>query len=119
MPLVAGLVESILTTPGDTDPALREAIEARSATLGGRTAGSETPGEIPEALRAFVDKVARHAYKVTERDVDELKRAGYSEDAIFEITLSAALGAGMSRLERGLAALRGAAPRGEEDDPCG
>ena len=105
MPLVRDLVESILTTPGDTDPALRQKVEARSAELGGRV-DPET-GEIPEALRAYVDKVARHAYKVTERDLDELKQAGYSEDAILEITLSAALGAGMARLERGLAALRG------------
>ncbi len=110
MPLVHDLVKSVLTTPGDTDPELRRAIEARSAELGGRT--QPATGEIPEALRAYVDKVARHAYKVTERDIDELKRAGYSEDAILEITLSAALGAGMSRLERGLAALRG-------EDPCG
>jgi hypothetical protein len=36
-----------------------------------------------------------------------LRRAGYSEDAIFEITVSAALGAGMIRLERGLAAMKG------------
>ena len=105
MPLVRGLIKSILTTPGDTDPALRRAVEARSAELGGRP-GPAT-GEIPEALRGYVDKVARHAYKVTDRDVEELKAAGYSEDAIFEITLSAALGAGVSRLERGLAALRG------------
>lgn len=110
MPLVRDLVESVLTTPGDTDSALRRAIEARSAELGGRN--QPATREIPEELRAFVDKVARHAYKVTERDIDELKRLGYSEDAILEITLSAALGAGMSRLERGLAALRG-------EDPCG
>lgn len=108
MPLLRALEESILTTPGDTDPALRQTIEARSAELGGRP-GPAT-GEIPEALRVYVDKVARHAYKVTDRDVEELKAAGYSEDAIFEITLSAALGAGMSRLERGLAALRGVEP---------
>ena len=106
MPLVRDLVESVLTTPGETDPALRRAIEARTAELGGRSRPA-AQGEIPEALRAYVDKVGRHAYKVTERDLDELKRAGYSEDAIFEITLSAALGAGMSRLERGLAVLRG------------
>jgi alkylhydroperoxidase family enzyme len=118
MPLVRGLVDSILTTPGDTDPALREAVEARSAELGGRPTAESSAGEIPEALRAYVDKVARHAYKVTERDLDELKQTGYSEDAIFEITLSAALGAGRSRLERGLAALRGAVPQGEEDS-CG
>lgn len=118
MPLVRGLIESILTTPGDTDPALRRAIEARSAAAGGHSGPSELipggGGEIPEALRGYVDKVARHAYKVTEQEIEELKRAGYSEDAIFEVTLSAALGAGMARLERGLTALRGEEPRGEQ-----
>jgi alkylhydroperoxidase family enzyme len=110
MPLVRGLVDSVLTTPGATDPALRRTIEARSAAFGGRPGTvkpENTQEDIPEALRAYVDKVARHAYKVTDGDLDDLKKAGYSEDAIFEITLSAALGAGMSRLERGLAALRG------------
>jgi alkylhydroperoxidase family enzyme len=50
--------------------------------------------------------VAKHAYKVTDADVEALRHAGYSEDAIFEITLSAALGAGLARLERGIEALR-------------
>jgi alkylhydroperoxidase family enzyme len=111
MPLVRALETSILTTPGETDPALRRAIEARSAGLGGRSELSgAAAGEIPEALRAYVDKVARRAYTVTDGDIEALKAAGYSEDAIFEITLSAALGAGLSRLERGLAALRGEEP---------
>jgi alkylhydroperoxidase family enzyme len=51
--------------------------------------------------------VALHAYKTTDADIEKLLQAGYSEDAIFEITLSAALGAGRARLERGLAALKG------------
>jgi alkylhydroperoxidase family enzyme len=109
MPLVANLAKSILTTPGDTDPALRQAVEARTAEIGGRR-GQPPAGEIPEALRAYVDKVAHHAYKVTDGDLDALKQAGYSEDAIFEITLSAALGASRSRMERALAALRGEEP---------
>ena len=111
MPLVRDLVRSVLTTPGETDPVLRRAVEARSAALGGRPdRGAPTAEEIPEALRSYVDKVARHAYRVTDGDLDDLKRAGYSEDAIFEITLSTALGASMSRLERALAALRGEEP---------
>jgi alkylhydroperoxidase family enzyme len=61
--------------------------------------------EIPANLRSYVEKVTRHAYRVTDADVDELKRAGYSEDAIFEITAAAALGAAVMRLERGLIAL--------------
>ena len=89
---------------GRTEPALRRAIEARAAVLGGRAAAA---GEVPERLRAFVDTVAVNAYRVTPEDVEGLRRDGWSEDEIFEITASAALGAGLGRLERGMAALRG------------
>jgi alkylhydroperoxidase family enzyme len=57
-----------------------------------------------------VDKVARHAYKVTDGDVAALQQAGSSDDAVFEVTVSAALGAALGRLERGMAALRGEEP---------
>lgn len=64
--------------------------------------------DLPAALRPYVDLVARHAYRVTDEDVAALKQAGYSEDAIFEITAAAALGAAVVRLERGLIALHDA-----------
>jgi len=73
------------------------AVEAYAA---GRSA------ELPDELRPYVDKVARHAYKVTDADVERLRASGYSEDAIFELTLAAALGAAQSRLAAGLDAMR-------------
>jgi hypothetical protein len=106
---VESLKNSVLSGRGATEPALRRAIEARSAELGGRP-GAPASGELPPDLREHVDKIALHAYEVTEEDVAALKAAGYSEDAIFEISIAAALGAGMSRLERGLAALREGKP---------
>jgi alkylhydroperoxidase family enzyme len=57
----------------------------------------------PPAFGPYLDKVRRHAYRVTDEDVEELKRAGHSEDEIFELTVAAAVGAG---LERRAAALR-------------
>ncbi len=105
--IVRQLERSVLTSPGTTSEALRRAIEARSAAIGGRQPSAAAAVEIPAALAPYVDKVARHAYKVTGGDLAALAAAGYSEDAIFEVTLAAALGAGLSRLERGLAALHG------------
>ena len=102
---VRRLGEAVWDGPGDSAPALRRAVAERAASLGGRA--TATAPEVPPALLAYVDTVARHAYKTTDAHVAALKQAGYSEDAIFELTLSAALGAGMARLERGLAALRG------------
>ncbi|MDQ6643712.1 MAG: hypothetical protein M3Y76_04625 [Chloroflexota bacterium] len=102
------LIDAVLTTPGDTDVNFRRAVEARAAELGGRAAGMEDQkGEVPAELGKYVRKVAMHAYKVTDSDVEALRKAGYSEDAIFEYTLSAALGASVARLERGLQAVRG------------
>ena len=99
------LIDAVLSTPGETAPSLRRAVEGRAAELGGRSSGERN--EVSPEMAAYVDKVALHAYETTDSDIEALQEAGYSEDAIFEITLSAALGAGIARLERGLAALRG------------
>jgi alkylhydroperoxidase family enzyme len=65
------------------------------------------PGRVtPRELRPYLDKVRRQAYSVTDGDVEELKRAGFSEDEIFEHTVSAAVAAGLERLDAGLRALR-------------
>ena len=57
-----------------------------------------------------MDNVALHAYTVTDGDIAALQRSGSSDDALFEVTVAAALGAALGRLERGLAALRGEEP---------
>ena len=59
----------------------------------------------PPELASYLEKVRLHAYKVTDLDVDELKQAGFSEDEIFEHTISAAVAAGLERLDAGLATL--------------
>jgi hypothetical protein len=60
----------------------------------------------PADFAAYLEKVRHHAYEVTDRDVDALKRAGHSEDEIFEHTVSAAVVAGLERLEAGLRSMR-------------
>lgn len=59
----------------------------------------------PAEFAAYLEKVRLHAYKVTDRDVDALKQLGFTEDEIFEHTVSAAVAAGLERLDAGLAAL--------------
>jgi alkylhydroperoxidase family enzyme len=60
----------------------------------------------PPELEPYLEKVRLHAYKVVDRDVDELKAADFSEDEIFEHTVSAAVGAGLHRLDAALKALK-------------
>lgn len=90
--LVRRLREHVLLGAGETEPALRQALAAS--------------GAVPPELQTYADKVRRHAYRVTDEDIIALKRAGYSENAIFEITVSAAVGAALARLERGMSALK-------------
>jgi hypothetical protein len=90
---VKRLKETVLSGPGALDPAVRKA-----ACLA---------AELPGVLGPYMKKVAKHAYKVTDRDMIALRQAGYSDDQIFEATVSAALGAGLVRLESGLRALQG------------
>lgn len=59
----------------------------------------------PPELATYLEKVRMHAYKVTDGDVQALKDTGFSEDEIFEHTVSAAVAAGLERLDAGLGAL--------------
>ena len=59
---------------------------------------------VDERVRALIDKVARHAWKVAAADVATAKTAGVSEDEIFELAVCAALG----QATRQLNAARGA-----------
>ena len=61
--------------------------------------------EAPAAFDTYLDKVRRHAYEITDEDVEALKAAGHSEDEIFEHTVTAAAEAGLERLEAGLRTL--------------
>jgi alkylhydroperoxidase family enzyme len=99
------LRQAVLAGPGVTERSERAAVASRAGALSG--GGTPAEGVVPGAIAGFVDKVAGRAYTVTDDDVHALRQAGYSEDAIFEITASAAMGAALGRLERGLAALRG------------
>jgi hypothetical protein len=80
---------ALLRGPGASPPELRQAC-AR--------------GEPPDELRALVEKIDRHAYKVTDEDLAAL-RARYSDDQLFEIIVAAAFGAAARRLDAGLRAL--------------
>ena len=59
----------------------------------------------PPEFAAYLEKVRLHAYRVTDEDVQALKNAGFTEDQIFEHTVSVATAAGLERLEAGLGAL--------------
>ena len=94
---VERLRAAVLGSPGATPVELRRNVDARAAAP-----GFDDAPDLPSELRELVDKIARRAYAVTDDDIAALRQAGYTEDAIFEVVASAAVGAGTARLRRGL-----------------
>lgn len=82
---------SVLDTSQTTGKALRRAIADND--------------HVPHELAAYIGKIHEHAYKITDADLAALKSAGYDDDSLFELTIAAAVGAGMTRLRAGLAAI--------------
>lgn len=66
---------------------------------------------LAEPLRSLIDKVARHAYTVTEADIAAVKASGVSEDQIFELAVCAAIGQATRQYDTALAALDAATER--------
>lgn len=91
--------DAVLGADGDLDRRVRAAIL--------RTARGGVDAAVAPPLAAFVDKVTERAYTVSDADVDALRAAGLSEDAIFEAVVATAVGAGLARLDAGMAALAG------------
>jgi alkylhydroperoxidase family enzyme len=69
-----------------------------------RTLAADAPQPAP-VLETYVAAVRERAYSVTDDQVEELKRAGVTEDEIFEATVDAAVGEGLRRLDAALRVL--------------
>jgi hypothetical protein len=90
-PLFADVRRAVLDAPATTSAELRNAAASR--------------GLVPPPLAAYLDKVHDAAYDITDADVAALQAAGHDDDAIFELTVAAAIGAASRRAERVLAIL--------------
>ena len=93
------LEERLRRSPGELAPA------TRAATI--------DVGPLPDPLaERYVETVRQHAYKLTDRRLEELAEAGWTDGQVFELTVAAAFGAARRRLDAGLAALAEAAGSG-------
>ena len=108
-PRLQRLLDALLRSP-DGQPGLRRAAAARAAELGGGALASADA--LPAELEPWIQRVAREAWEATDDDVARLRSAGYSEDAIFEVTVAAAVGAAVARYQAGMRALAAAPPSG-------
>src|SRR5580658_3169243 len=60
---------------------------------------------LAEPLGTLVDKVARHAYQVSDEDIAAARESGLSEDQVFEIVVCAAIGQATRQYDMAVAAL--------------
>jgi alkylhydroperoxidase family enzyme len=75
-----------------------------------RAAFDGSEGAAP--ISTLIQKVAKHAYRVTDDDVTAARAAGLSEDQIFEVVVCAAIGQASRQYDAALAALEAAAAKG-------
>jgi alkylhydroperoxidase family enzyme len=54
----------------------------------------------PHEMADYLEKVRDRAYAVVDHDIEALKEAGFSEDEIFEQTVTVAIAEGLRRLDR-------------------
>jgi len=88
---------ALLTTPGDTNPLLRQQIidYVVFKTLG----LGANPESFDLDVVTLVDKVTFASYSIEDEDLTLLRSRGWSDDALYEIILTAAYGAGMARMQ--------------------
>jgi hypothetical protein len=63
------------------------------------------------AVAVLVQKVAKRAHQVTDEDVSAVRESGLSEDQIFEIVISAAIGQAKRQYDTAVAALASASTK--------
>ena len=92
--LHSSLIARVLESEG------RASIEIRRAAFDNE--------RLAEPISQFVEKVAHSARTVNDADVSTLRRAGLSEDQIYEIVVCAAIGQATRQYQSALAALSAA-----------
>jgi hypothetical protein len=96
----------------------RKAVVARILEGGGsashvqRRAAFDNAG-LAEPLSTLIDKIAKHAYKVTDADIAAARASGLTEDQIFELVVCAAIGQATRQYDTAFAALDAATERSE------
>jgi len=90
--MIARLCDCVLRSPSALDAPRREGA-AR--------------GDLEGPASALARKVRDESQTVTQGDFTNLKAAGFTEEQLFELTVSAALGAAQERLDRAIASVQG------------
>ena len=98
------VVQSVLGPDGAADAVTRlTALQHGGAVATGD--GNENALSELGAAAGLVDKVARHAYRITDDDVAAARAAGWTDHELFDVVVATAVGAGVTRRALGRAAV--------------
>ncbi len=88
----------LLEHEGPTPLDLRRSVEAHTARArGGTRDAPELTG--PASLVRYLDKLALHAHRIVDEDVDAMRAEGLDSDAIFDLTIIGCVGAALVGFE--------------------
>jgi hypothetical protein len=91
---------------------VRRVLEGdRKASSSERRAAFNNSG-LAEPVGTLVDKVAKHAYRVTDEDIAAARESGLNEDQVFEIVVCAAIGQAAREYDTAFAALEATTRKG-------
>lgn len=103
MSLIAQIKARLFGGEGQSSLELRQSIreKVQQEVLVGKSEPLEA-----DVLNGYIEKLSRNAYQITGEDLAGLSAAGYSEDEVFEMTVSGAFTAGTTRLGKVLELLK-------------
>ena len=85
---------------------INHVLKVKGASLEAeREAAFDNTG-LTQPVKTLIDKVANSAYRVTDTDIDAVKRSGKSEDEIFELVICGAVGQASRQYKSALDALQ-------------
>src|SRR5215813_1840951 len=95
----------------------RKALVARILEGGGKASQAQRReafdnAGLAEPVSTLIQKVANHAYRVTDDDIAAARTSGLSEDQIFELVVCAAIGQAARQYDTALAAHEAATAKG-------
>ena len=88
----------MLTTSGTTATSLRVGVDGFVTMQWEHL--RENVSLIPNELHPFLKKLALYAYRITDKNIEELREAGYHDEMIYEITLVGSFAAALVGLEK-------------------
>ena len=103
-PAADDVVQSVLGPDGTVDAVARLAALQHGGSVATGDGNEDGLGELGAAA-GLVDKVARHAYRIADEDLEAARAEGWTDHELFDVVVATAVGAGLTRRALGRAAV--------------